>query len=165
MTDLIVNLILLVCGFVIGYNARRPKPSATMERLKVERVHVPQLVEKVVEKLRVEYIDRPVVVEKPTVQIEKVEVPYVVEKEKTIVEKVTDAADRAFGREPRAVPTPSGTVKLLLMDKDERTVKATEMVAATARRPTVIRHGMKFAASRQAENGDWIYRQLPRERS
>jgi hypothetical protein len=51
------------------------------------------------------------------------------------------------------------------MDQHERNVKHTEVVGANFRRPTLIRHGMKFAAARQAANGDWIYRQLPRERA
>jgi nitrogen fixation protein FixH len=64
-----------------------------------------------------------------------------------------------------AAVTPVGDVRLVLMDQHERNVKHTEVVGANFRRPTLIRHGMKFAAARQAANGDWIYRQLPRERA
>ena len=164
--ELILIAVALLIGIAIGLTVRRR--GTDVERVRVQYVDKPTVVEKIIEKVRVEYVDKPYVVEKPTIQIK--EVPVHTETIREVEKAAPSLVDRVRGlvapdAATHAAAPASGDVRLVLMDQHERNVKHTETVGANFRRPTLIRNGMKFAAARQAANGDWIYRQLPRERA
>lgn len=159
----ILELVSPALGIVLGYLLRGPQAKELVERVRVEYVDRPV----VVETLKVERVEVPVIVERPT--IERVTVDRIVEKPVVQIERVEvpvlAGAAPERGADSPSRPLTGATARLHFMDAHERKTIQTETVAAGARRPQVIRNGQKFACARQAENGEWIYRLLPRERA
>ena len=157
VVELIVTVLLGASSFAAGYYWRGSTDELD-EHVRVQYVDKPTIVEKIVEKVRVEYVDKPYAVEK--VRVERVEVPHIIEKETVRVERV--AAPLAPFAAGRALPTTPGaqTVEVVLMDANETRVKGTDTIDASLRRPTLLRDGVKFACVRQDDAGHWIYKQV-----
>jgi hypothetical protein len=152
--DWMLELIAPALGIALGYFMRRAIPTRhdVIERLKIEYVDRPVLVEK--EKLRVEYVDKPVIVEKPVLQVERVPQETVVRHERI---EYVDRPVTTFKQ--RVMETPSAElVPVVYMDASERNVLGTGMVDARLRRPTLYRGDAKFQCAKQDGNGRWVYR-------
>ena len=144
-------------GIVIGYLLRTPAKE-TIERVRVEYVDKPVIVEK----LRVERIDVPVIVKEATLQIERVDVPYVVEKPTLQIEhvEVEKIVERPVGDRAVVPPVPVTTVDVVFMDASEREVHGSATLDARLRRPVMVRGGQKYQCARQAADGAWVYRKV-----
>lgn len=153
--DYLPHLLELIVGAVIGWCLRPQK----IERIsipvvteRVKTVEVPKVV--LQDKVRVEYIDRPVIVEQPTVQLVEVERERIVEK--PIVERVAVPMAMSTGAAPEFP-----LVDVVFMDASESKVKGRERMDARLRRATLHRGDVRYACARQAEDGAWIYKQVP----
>ena len=78
---------------------------------------------------------------------------------RTVVERVRVQ----FVDKPVLVPVAPTTVaaptaQIVLMDANERTVKAVETIEAKLRRPTIYRGTHKYMCSRQDADGRFVYR-------
>jgi len=70
--EIVLVALAVLLGIAIGYAVRRPPTD--IERVRVQYVDKPTVVEKIIERVRVEYVDKPFIVEKPTIQIRDVPV-------------------------------------------------------------------------------------------
>lgn len=143
---------LLIAALSAGlmYAIRRPKTIIeTHERVRIEHVKVPYVVEK--EVLRIERIEVPVVVDRPSVQVVENVIEKVVEVPVLQVERVPVG--------PAAAAMPSEAVTVHLMDPAERKVKHTQQIDARLRRPVIEHGGVRYQCVRQDADGHWIYRE------
>jgi len=151
--ELVLVAVALLIGIALGLTVRRR--GTDVERVRVQYVDKPTVVEKVIERVRVEYVDKPVIVEHERLKVERVEVPHIIEK--TIVQRV-DSPAIVRGSAPGSAA--GGVVSVVYMDANERRVKAEGYLDAKLRRPTIMRDGVKFVCVRQDAEGRFVYRQV-----
>lgn len=168
--DFLAELVTAALGIVIGYLLKRPEAKELIERVKVERVEVPVIVRE--PELRIERVEVPVIVEKPTLQVERIDVPVPHVVEKPVVQKVE--VERVIG--PVSLPSlrigkPKGTpVQIKLKSGSLKRDLGTYECDDNQRKPTIAVRcddGTlgNFVASHQDPDGQWVYRRVGVERA
>jgi len=150
--EIVIVALAVLLGIAIGYAVRRPPTD--IERVRVQYVDKPTVVEKIIERVRVEYVDKPFIVEKPTIQIRDVPV------HTETIKEVLKLVDRPVAAGRGVVATPEALVEVVFMDANQRNVKETARLDARLRRPTMYRGAAKYMLATQDEAGRYIYRQV-----